>query len=88
VVIVGVNRVLRGGSWINNGRNARSANRNRNEPDNRNNNIGFRLALAQTRLDAAFDQITFRPAMRRQKANALRQLSRRGTETLPKRRLQ
>jgi hypothetical protein len=39
--------VLRGGSWINNGRNVRSANRNRNEPDNRNNNTGFRFALAQ-----------------------------------------
>lgn len=41
-------RVLRGGSWNNNGRNLRSANRNGNEPDNRNNNIGFRLALAHT----------------------------------------
>ena len=37
-------RVLRGGSWNNNGRNLRSAYRNGNEPDNRNNNIGFRLA--------------------------------------------
>ena len=26
--------------------NCRSANRNRNNPDNRNNNIGFRVALA------------------------------------------
>ena len=48
VVVIGANRVLRGGSWNNNGRNVRSANRNRNEPDNRNNNIGFRLALGQT----------------------------------------
>ena len=40
-------RVVRGGSWNNNGRNVRSANRNRNSPDNRNNNLGFRLALAQ-----------------------------------------
>jgi len=39
--------VLRGGSWINNGRNVRSAQRNHNTPDNRNNNIGFRLARAQ-----------------------------------------
>lgn len=37
-------RVVRGGSWNNKPRNVRSANRNRNEPDNRNNNIGFRLA--------------------------------------------
>jgi hypothetical protein len=43
----GDNRVLRGGSWNNNGRNCRSANRNNNEPDNANNNIGFRLARAQ-----------------------------------------
>jgi Sulfatase-modifying factor enzyme 1 len=39
--------VLRGGSWINNGRNARSAYRNHDEPGNRNANIGFRLARAQ-----------------------------------------
>jgi len=39
-------RVLRGGSWNNNARNCRSANRNRNNPDDRNNNIGFRLASA------------------------------------------
>ena len=42
----GQNRVLRGGCWINNGRNLRSANRNANEPDNRNHNMGFRLAGA------------------------------------------
>jgi formylglycine-generating enzyme required for sulfatase activity len=40
----GSNRVLRGGNWNNNARNCRSANRNNNTPDNRNNNIGFRLA--------------------------------------------
>ncbi len=34
----------RGGSWINNPRNCRSAYRNRNQPSNRNNNIGFRVA--------------------------------------------
>ncbi len=39
------NRVIRGGSWNNNARNCRSANRNRNNPDNRNNNNGFRLVL-------------------------------------------
>lgn len=42
----GRKRVLRGGSWNNNGRNLRSARRNANSPDNRNNNIGFRLAGA------------------------------------------
>ena len=34
--------MLRGGSFNNDTRNLRAANRNRNEPDNRNNNIGFR----------------------------------------------
>ncbi|MCI5130665.1 MAG: hypothetical protein D3904_03895 [Candidatus Electrothrix sp. EH2] len=41
----GSNRVIRGGSWNNRPRNVRSANRNRNTPDNRNNNLGFRLVL-------------------------------------------
>jgi Sulfatase-modifying factor enzyme 1 len=38
-------KVLRGGSWNNNADNARCAVRNRNNPDNRNNNIGFRVVL-------------------------------------------
>ncbi|MGJ3251867.1 MAG: SUMF1/EgtB/PvdO family nonheme iron enzyme [Elainellaceae cyanobacterium] len=33
----------RGGSWYNNPINCRSANRNRNSPDNINNNVGFRV---------------------------------------------
>ncbi len=37
------NRVKRGGNFNNNARNVRSANRNNNSPDNRNNNLGFRL---------------------------------------------
>ena len=36
----------RGGSWNNTARNCRASNRNNNEPDNRNNNLGFRLAAA------------------------------------------
>jgi formylglycine-generating enzyme required for sulfatase activity len=36
-------RAVRGGSWNNNHQNARCANRNRNIPDNFNNNIGFRV---------------------------------------------
>jgi hypothetical protein len=35
--------VLRGGSWYNNPQNCRVANRNNNSPQNRNNNIGFRV---------------------------------------------
>jgi hypothetical protein len=37
-------RVNRGGSWNNEPRNLRSANRNRNSSGNRNNNNGFRVA--------------------------------------------
>ena len=36
--------MLRGGDWNNNWNNLRVANRNNNNPDNRNNNIGFRCA--------------------------------------------
>ena len=38
--------MVRGGSWNNNQDNARAAYRNRNHPDNRNNNIGFRLVCS------------------------------------------
>ncbi|MEM9216041.1 MAG: SUMF1/EgtB/PvdO family nonheme iron enzyme [Cyanobacteria bacterium P01_F01_bin.150] len=41
-----VDPLLRGGSWNNNPRNCRSANRNRNNADNRNNNFGFRVACS------------------------------------------
>ena len=40
----GDNRVKRGGSWNNTAANARVANRNNNNPGNRNNNIGLRLS--------------------------------------------
>ena len=38
-------KLLRGGSWNNNAINERSSNRNRNEPDNQNNNIGLRVVV-------------------------------------------
>lgn len=38
--------VLRGGAFNNNHNNVRCAVRNNNEPDNRNNNIGFRVVLS------------------------------------------
>lgn len=39
-------RVVRGGSWNNTQGNARLGYRNDNDPDNRNNNLGFRLCRA------------------------------------------
>ena len=38
-------KVVRGGSWNNDRDNARCAIRNRNQPDNRNDNLGFRVVL-------------------------------------------
>jgi formylglycine-generating enzyme required for sulfatase activity len=49
MTIAGSNRVKRGGSWNNNAENCRSADRNRNAPANRNNNLGFRLVSAELR---------------------------------------
>jgi hypothetical protein len=43
---ISAQRVLRGGAWNNHPENARTANRNRNQPDNRNNNRGFRVVCA------------------------------------------
>ncbi|NJM43721.1 MAG: hypothetical protein HC858_06610 [Brachymonas sp.] len=37
---------LRGGSWNNTTDNARASIRNRNQPDNWNNNVGFRVVLS------------------------------------------
>ena len=37
--------VNRGGGWDNDAANCRTANRNTNDPTNRTNNNGFRLAL-------------------------------------------
>jgi len=39
-------RVVRGGAFNNNQRNVRCAYRNRNDPDNRNNNVGFRVVAS------------------------------------------
>ena len=41
--VTGSNRVIRGGSWDNNARNLRAANRNNDDPGNRNPNLGVRL---------------------------------------------
>jgi len=44
----------RGGSWNNNEENARVSIRNNNHPNNRNNNIGFRVAFLHS---FAFDEM-------------------------------
>ncbi len=44
--------ILRGGSWNNNSINCRSANRNRNNPENTNNNNGFRVVCAPAHTEA------------------------------------
>lgn len=51
------NRVLRGGSWNNKPQNLRAANRNNNNPTNRNNNIGFRLAKTLPARSWAFKDV-------------------------------
>jgi formylglycine-generating enzyme required for sulfatase activity len=45
----GSHRVNRGGSWINDAHNCACAIRNANHPDNRDNNLGFRLASSLLR---------------------------------------
>ena len=61
---MGSNRVIRGGSWNNDARNARVSNRNNNDPDNRNNNLGFRLARS-SKQRADFEQaFVFHPRKR------------------------
>jgi len=44
---------LRGGSWNNTADNARASIRNRNQPDNGNHNVGFRVVLSIVRLQLA-----------------------------------
>ena len=41
-------RVVRGGSFDNNDNNARAACRNRNNPTERNNNVGFRVVVSRS----------------------------------------
>ncbi len=55
----GSNRVNRGGSWDNDARNVRAANRNDNTPDNRNDDLGLRPVSLRIKPDVA------RPRIRR-----------------------
>ncbi len=56
----GSNRVIRGGSWNNDARNVRCAYRNRNDPANRNNNVGFRLAQHNLLPDVKRSRLSYR----------------------------
>lgn len=59
-------RVKRGGSWNNTAANVRSANRNRNEPTKRNNNLGFRLASTpDAGVAASTDPVSVQRSVRR-----------------------
>jgi hypothetical protein len=49
----GAPRVVRGGSWNNRARNLRCAYRNRNDPGNRNDNLGFRVVCRGSRQHVA-----------------------------------
>ena len=51
-------RVLRGGSWNNNQENARADYRNNNRPDDRNNNIGFRVVCSSHIQPSPFESPT------------------------------
>ncbi|MCP4696444.1 MAG: hypothetical protein GY862_06310, partial [Gammaproteobacteria bacterium] len=58
---------MRGGSWNNKPARARSANRNKNTPDRRNNNLGFRpasLPAVQSARVHGFGQRNTRVSMR------------------------
>jgi hypothetical protein len=46
--------VVRGGSWNNNSNNARASYCNRNNPNNRNNNIGFRVVVGVAHVCSTF----------------------------------
>ena len=52
-------RVVRGGSWNNNARIVRAAYRNQNEPDNRNNNLGFRCLRIHARAAVLLSEQAF-----------------------------
>ncbi|MFM9961398.1 MAG: SUMF1/EgtB/PvdO family nonheme iron enzyme [Planctomycetaceae bacterium] len=63
-MVTGSNRSNRGGSWRNSdARRFSAANRNRNTPSNRNNNLGFRLAAAPSRDRAGTDHFPVQPCL-------------------------
>jgi hypothetical protein len=85
----GPGRALRGGSWNNNGRNLRSACRNHNPPDNRNHNIGLRLAGALSIAGGSTNQhpVPLRPRCAGGQIQGPRRGSRPTVEPLPPGRL-
>jgi hypothetical protein len=55
--------VLRGGAFNNDTNNVRCANRNRNNPDNRNRNIGFRVVASTSFGQADCQQMASLPEL-------------------------
>ena len=69
--------MVRGGSFNNNERNARCAYRNNNQPDNRNNNLGFRVVVVPRLISSPEIRFGHRAeaSRRRLKAGAARALA-------------
>jgi len=79
----GETRVVRGGSWINNQRNVRCAYRNRNNPDNRNNNQGFRVVVSHDLPEQAGNAVRSRADGRGRKGEPARLAPGRGAKRDP-----
>lgn len=71
MVWTGSNRVNRGGGWGYDAINERASNRNNNTPDNRNNNLGFRLAAPAHRVADASRWTGSYPALKKSEKSSI-----------------